>query len=237
MAESNLIPILVALSLTGGLIAFADGWRLPLLALSAQYVLVGVLLSKVVPRDLALVKVVVGGLICAILLITKHQRIPWSGLIRRQIATLTHLTRQRAVEDTVILTSARDQEKRPNPAPQSPGRRLLDLSLSVLLLLTLALASITLAGLWQQRSPVPTPAATGLAATWMMGVGLLSLASRWRPFHTGLGLLTLILGFETAYTPLEPSLIMAGLLGVLNIVTSLAVASIETIVPPLESNP
>lgn len=237
MADSNPILIFVALILTGSLIAFADGWRLPLLALSVQYVFVGALLSHVMPRDLALVKVVVGGFVCAILLITKRPWSLWLDLVKGQVTAFVRLPWRRAGKDAIAATSTEGGAQKPSWSAQSLGRRFLSLSLLALLLLALAIASITLTALWQQRSPTPMPATTGLAAPWMMGMGLLSLASRRTPFHIGLGLLTLVTGFELAYTSLEPSLTIAGLLAVLNIMISLAIASVEAAMPPLESHP
>lgn len=256
----NPLPLLVALSLTGSLIAFADGWRLTLLALSAQYVLVGVLLAQAVPRELALVKVVVGGFICAILFITKRQRNtgPRLGLVQVAALARLRLPRLHTQSDGNTIELSRDNSpassektehkvgnyvwtkpvgQEPSPSFRRWERRLMSLALPGLLVLTLALASITLTGLWQQYSPIPPPGVTGLAAVWMMGIGLLSLASRRTAFHIGLGLLTLVTGFEVAYTSLEPSLFVAGLLGLLNIVISLAVAWIEAVALPLESNP
>ena len=75
-ATSAVIGLVVA----AGLIVLIEDWRLSLAALLAQYTLVGILLTGLIFPRVALVKVIVGALICAVLYLTAL-RIPPPGEI------------------------------------------------------------------------------------------------------------------------------------------------------------
>lgn len=79
---------------------------------------------------------------------------------------------------------------------------------SVMLVLTAALGSAVGRGL--NLSEVPRLAAT--SAVLMGGMGLLLLGLSEHPFDVGLGLLTLLTGFEIGYTRLEPSFALAAMM-------------------------
>ena len=59
---------------------------------------------------------------------------------------------------------------------------------------------------------------------WLLCGGLVSLLISERPSHAGIGLLTLINGFEVLYLSLEKSLLVMGMLGIINILLALAIA-------------
>lgn len=64
--------ITVSLLCTTSIIAIA-GWRLSLLALLGQYILVGLLLSEAIRPEIAMVKAIVGGVVCPILYLTGYR--------------------------------------------------------------------------------------------------------------------------------------------------------------------
>jgi hypothetical protein len=68
-----------------------------------------------------------------------------------------------------------------------------------------------------------------------MGVFAIALADE--PFKGGLGLLTVIAGFELFYSSIEQSLAVVGLLGVVNFMIALAISyltTVHTVAGPVE---
>jgi hypothetical protein len=64
---------IVGLFLTGGTIVLVRDWRVSLLALLGQYVLAGIVLSRIVLPEVALIKVLIGALICPMLYLAARQ--------------------------------------------------------------------------------------------------------------------------------------------------------------------
>jgi hypothetical protein len=67
----------------------------------------------------------------------------------------------------------------------------------------------------QARLPVPEPVLMG--GLLLIGMGLLQLGMTVRPLRIILGLLTILSGFELVYAALESSVLLAGLLAVINL--------------------
>jgi uncharacterized MnhB-related membrane protein len=66
----------VGLVVTAGFIIVIRDWRVSLAALLAQYLLVGLLLTRLILPEVAMVKVLIGALICPILYLTAR-RVRW----------------------------------------------------------------------------------------------------------------------------------------------------------------
>lgn len=180
----------LGLALFAATVAVAVDWRTSLFALAAQYILVGIMLSRVVFFELAAVKILVGGF-CTILLF-------WTG---RSV--------QRAIESATAPGGWLDLEL--EVLPMSISFRLLALALWVV-----GLASI------RTRFDFEIIDADVLtAAYWLVGMGVLTIILTRDPLKTTLGLLTFQNGFELLFTPIEPGLLVLGLLGVANILTAL----------------
>ncbi len=64
---------IVGLFLTGGIIVVVRDWRASLLALLGQYLLAGLVLSGMVLPEIALIKVLIGALICPMLYLAARQ--------------------------------------------------------------------------------------------------------------------------------------------------------------------
>lgn len=64
---------LLGLFLTAGLILVGRDWRLLILSLLAQYILVGLILSRLVRPDIAILKIMIGAFICPILFLSARQ--------------------------------------------------------------------------------------------------------------------------------------------------------------------
>jgi len=69
-------PAIAGLVVTASLIIVVRDWRVSLTALLAQYLLMGFLLTRLIPPEVATVKTLVGALICSILYLTAR-RVHW----------------------------------------------------------------------------------------------------------------------------------------------------------------
>ena len=63
-------PAIIGLVITASLIVVLRDWRLSLAALAVQYVLMGLLLTRLIRPRVALIKVLIGALVCVILYLT-----------------------------------------------------------------------------------------------------------------------------------------------------------------------
>ncbi len=200
--------VLIALLIAAALLVVLVNWRLLILALGAQYILIGLMLTRVVPIELAAVKALVGIMVCPVLYITAR-RVNWGH------------TDEEGTEET--------------PPTDRPRRRwwhILGAGWPVrLIVAVLALAIST--GL-AARSPLPIVSDLALsrdlttAAFSVMLLGLINAALAENPLKVGMGLLSIIAGFELFYTAVEPTLTIVGLLGLTNLFIALAIAYLTT---------
>jgi hypothetical protein len=191
--------VLIGLLIAAALCVVLVNWRLLILVLGAQYILAGLLLSRAVPIELGMVKALVGIMICPVLYITAR-RAKWGHLANDEI----------------------DDEKKSRwawlIAPGLPMRAIiaitgLVLSLSLALRNPLAITSSQL---------VSRDLTIGMFA--LMLLGLLNMALHENPLKVGLGLLSLLSGFELFYTVIEPTLTIVGLMGLMNLIIALAIS-------------
>jgi uncharacterized MnhB-related membrane protein len=194
---------IVGLVITASLIVLIRDWRLSLAALSVQYVLVGLLLTRLIQPQVALTKVLIGALVCVVLYLTG--RLASTG--EEEPAS-----EQEAAEDSDMPLRA-----------IGGGPSLADFAFRLLAALFVGLAVYTLS----KRYPLPeVPSDIGLACYWLASLGLLVLMLTEEPLKAGMGLLTLITGFELFYSALERSLSVVGFLGIANFLIALAIAYI-----------
>jgi hypothetical protein len=90
----------------------------------------------------------------------------------------------------------------------------------------MALALAYTAALHMPLSNVPLEVTFGVFTLGMMGVFGIALASE--PLKGGMGLLTVMTGFEMFYSSVEQSLAVVGILGVVNFMIALAIAYLTT---------
>jgi hypothetical protein len=76
--------------------------------------------------------------------------------------------------------------------------------------------------------PAPLPILQG--GLMLFGMGLLHLGMTTNPMRVVVGLLTVIAGFEILYASIEPSILLAGLMGVVNL--GLALVGSYTLISP-----
>jgi len=155
------------------------------------------LLTRLIQPQVALIKVLVGALVCVVLYLT---------------ARLVDVREQDAAEDSRL--------------PFSTARA--DFAFRLLAVLFAGLVVYNLS----TRYPLPeVPSDIGLACYWLASLGLLALMLTEEPLKAGLGILTLMAGFELFYSALESSLSVAGFLGIANFLTALAIAYLAAASP------
>jgi hypothetical protein len=201
-----LIALVAAASL---MVALAD-WRLLNLLLGAQYLLVGIFLivSRIegFPIELAIVKALVGVMIVPVLYLSAR-RARWGQ-------------------------PPDDEEPDSGPADRS---RFAWLRAPGLVLRTIvALLGIAVALNLALRNPIQFTASQTttrditIATFVLMGQGLLNIVLNENPLKTGIGLLSVLAGFEMFFVLVEPSLLVIGLLGLVNLVIALALSYLVT---------
>ena len=203
------IAVLIGLLAAAFLLVTLTNWRLLVLALGAQYLLLGLMLTRAVPLELAAVKALVGVMICPVLYITAR-RVRWghSG-DEPEEEPLPPVSRWRGWLSALI-------------GPGLPVRALAAV-LTAVLSLSLAL-----------RNPLPVISDPVAARDLTIGtlslvlLGLLNVILNENPLKVGIGLLTLLSGFELFYTAIEPTLTLVGLLGFTNLIIALAISYLTT---------
>ncbi len=201
--------VLIGLLIAAALLVVLINWRLLIVALGAQYILVGLMLTRVVPIELAAVKALVGIMICPVLYITAR-RVNWGR-------------------------PEEEEETEEAPAADRPRRRwwhILSAGWPVrVIVAVLALAIST--GL-ASRNPLPIVADQVLSrdlttgAFSVMLLGLINAALAENPLKVGMGLLSVMAGFELFFTSVEPTLTIVGLLGLTNLFLALAISYLIT---------
>ena len=177
-------PAIVGPVLTAVVLLLTSNWRLSLIALLFQYSLVALAVSRVVRPEVAVVKALVGILVVLILYIT--------------------------AQNTAEARSLRGTE---GTRPKRFGLHVgwldgpLGLPLRLLAVMLLALALIRL---FENYSLTMIPANIAFVACWLAGIGILGLILSAEPLRVGLALLTLLTGFDLAFSELEPSLALVG---------------------------
>ncbi|HTP11629.1 MAG TPA: hypothetical protein VMP08_25420 [Anaerolineae bacterium] len=200
--------VLISLLIAAALLVILVNWRLLILALGAQYILIGLMLTRVVPIELAAVKALVGIMICPVLYITAR-RVNWG----------------RPEEDE-------SEEEPPADRPRRRWWHILGAGWPVRVIVAVLAVAISI-GL-ASRNPLPIVADQSVSrdlttgAFSVMLLGLINAALSENPLKVGLGLLSLLAGFELFYTAVEPTLTIVGLLGLTNLFLALAISYLTT---------
>lgn len=216
------LAVLIGLIVAAALLVVLVNWRLLILALGVQYLLVGLMLTRVVPLELAAVKALVGVMICPVLFITAR-RVRWG-----QIDQPGEVGADQPMGDAL----APDQ-----PAPKPAARRsMLDwlISPGFPLRLMAALLTAVLAVSLALRNPLLVTGDALVSRDVTIGtfglllLGLLNILLNENPLKVGVGLLSVLAGFEMFYTSVEPTLTIVGLLGMTNLIIGLAISYLTT---------
>jgi hypothetical protein len=199
--------VLIGLLIAAALLVILVNWRLLILALGAQYILIGLMLTRVVPIELAAVKALVGIMICPVLYITAR-RVNWGR------------------------PDEADTEEEPASQPRRHWWHFLGAGWPVRLIVAVLAVAIS-SGL-ASRNPLPIVGDQAISRDLTTGafsvilLGLINAALAENPLKVGLGLLSILAGFELFYTAVEPTLTIVGLLGLTNLFLALAIAYLTT---------
>ena len=190
--------------ITAAIIFIVRDWRLSLLALAIQYLVVGLLSSGAIPAYMAFMKAVVGLFVTLMLYITARQ-VNWGNLP-------TDLSPEEAVQikqDRLIRLG-------PYMLPtETPFRLLLGIAIGLLVV------AIT------QRALLQLPVVSAdmnIAIIGLAAYGLIGMSLTTEPLKAGLGLLMFMTGFELFYSSLEQSAAMLVMLATLNLILTLAIS-------------
>jgi hypothetical protein len=208
---------MVAVMLTAGVIVVIKDWRASLLALVIQYVIVGLLLTSEIQMELAIIKTLVGAMLCLILHMTARH-VDWG---RHTAFSLPSNDEHELSESRVSLSSASRIRFSSARAVGTRGTLPTEFPFRLLAAVLVMMAAYSAASAY----PLPDVSeGISLAVYTLAALGLLAMGLTDEPLKAGLGLLTFFSAFELLYTVLEPSLIVVGFLGLANFLIALAIA-------------
>ncbi len=203
LQQLNWLPLeagVLVFFITGGVLVLIRDWRVSIGALALQYLVLGFVLSRLIRPEIAFAKVLVGLFVSLMLYLSARQ----SGW-RRQASGLRALFGQRSVAGEAF----------------PPGR-----AFRLMALLLAAVAAISMS----QTYPLSNlPAAASMAVYWLVMIGLLILILSENPLKAGQGLLTALTGFELFFATIESSLLMIGLLGIVNLLLAMTIGYLSTV--------
>lgn len=192
-------PAVIVLVVALILILMTRQWLFRMTGLALMYFFVGVLHTQVIRPEVVLVKLLVGAVVCLALGITA-----------------------RAVErGNETGNETAEQGKR----VRSRWKNLLHWREDVPLRGMALIAALLIAYAGSLRFPLPqTSFLVGLACYLLAVAGLLMAGMAETPLGVGIGLLVFLNGFDLFFGALEPSLVVAGLLGLIQFLVTFAVA-------------
>ena len=210
---------LLGLFLTATIILLGRDWRSLILALLVQYILVGLILSRLVRPDIATLKVMIGAFICPILFLSARQ----VAFVPAPLAQYRPLpdSRQTWWQQLLFLVPAfiKGADRRRRPAATGFVFRIFATLIIMLAALTIS-RSLALPGL---------PGSVNTAVFWLVLAGLTTLILTDDPIKAGHGLFTALTGFDLFYAVVEGSLLLTGLWGVINLLIALAVGYLAVV--------
>ncbi|MBI1881541.1 MAG: hypothetical protein HYR94_25450 [Chloroflexi bacterium] len=202
---------LLGLFITAGIILISRDWRTLILALLAQYILAGLILSRLVRPDIAALKVMIGAFICPILFLSVRQVSTSVSLFSPFTDKGKGFSQWR--QNFSVMTLLMGRDRRRSPAATGFIFRVLVVALMIIVATTLSRTFIL---------PDLSPDVT-TAVYWLVLAGLVTLILTEDPMRVGHGLFTALTGFDLLYTTLEKSLLMTGLWGAVNLLIALAI--------------
>jgi hypothetical protein len=187
------------------LVVLVSDWRVSLLALAIQYILVAILLSTLIPLQIAAVRMIAGGLVALMFYITARR------------------TRSRRRRQQASTGSGEDAEFAED-APR--GVFWTNLPFRLVGLALVSLSVIVLSGQFVLLNAPILFWATGL---WLAAGGLLIIALTRDALKMGMGLLFFTSGFGILYLSIDNSLLIYALLVISDLVIALAISHIASV--------
>src|SRR5581483_9931097 len=200
-AAVTTFELVLGLLIVVAVVVLVADWRISLLALALQYILVAILLSTLIPLQIAAVRMIAGGLVATMFYITARRVQP-----RRR--------RQRAPDEPLLI----DEPTR--------GVFWTNLPFRVIGLALVALSVIALSG---QFVLLNAPLLFWVTGLWLAAGGLLVIALTRNALKLGMGLLFFTSGFGIIYLSIDTSLLIYALLVIADIVIALVIAHIASV--------
>ncbi len=205
--QLNLIPLPTYVLLffaTSSLLVLMKDWRISIIVLLFQYLIMGIVLARLIRPEIAFAKVLVGLFICCMLYLSARQ----AGWRRYLTAT------NKYVRD--IVTKGYLTE--PYASAGFTFR-----------LMALLLMGVITFALTQTYPLMLVPIAVSVAIYWLCLSGLLLLLLTEEPFKAGQGLLCIVIGFELWYSVLDNRLLFVGMWGSVNLFLALVIGYLTTV--------
>jgi hypothetical protein len=209
LSELQSWPMLAGLMVTASIIVIARDWRFWLWSLLVQYLLLSVIHLRMLAPELALIKLIVGVLICPML----YWAARWVEGERAHKAE---------VERSEIAGKEGEVPLPPLPWPVRSTNW-------VFRLLTVLLLGLVLYSVSRSFSLGFVDADIAPVCVWLWLVGLLVLVLTSEPLPAGIGLLTLVSGFELFFDALEPGLVGLGVFAAINLLMGLAISYLTVV--------
>ncbi len=208
MLESEFLILAVAIliTLTAIILLIILDWRISLITLALQYLLIFVMILPLWPLSMAAAKLIASWISAAVL----GMAILGNPELNDQLS-LTH-----------THAAASEQKEEQNQIREVPG--------VVFRLFSAGLVALTIASQLERFSLwLPTiPPAYAWSGLLLIGFGLIKIGFTYQPFHVLVALLSALAGFEILYAILEKSVISAGLFAAINLAISLIGAYLLT---------
>jgi len=193
-------PAVVVLVMALGLVLVTRRWLFRLVGMALVYFFVGVLHTQVIRPEVVLVKLLIGVVVCLAL-----------GVTGQAVG---------GIEATKVNNSGK-----PEKGVRFRWRNLLRWREDVPLRTFALFAALLIAYAGSLRFPLPqVPFLVGLSCYLLAMVGLFLAGMAETPLGVGMGLLVFLNGFDLFFGALEPSLVVAGLLGLIQFLVTFAAA-------------
>lgn len=190
------MPAIAGVFAALGMLLLTRSWQLQVLGMAILYFFVALLHTRVIRPEVALVKALMGWLICLTLYVTGQY-----------IASRQKPSQEPAAGD-----------------PPQAWWRLPPLAADTPLRVLVLLVGFVIAYTGSAHFPLPqVPGHVGMACYLLLVGGLFLTGMAEDPLRVGLGLLAFLAGFDLFFGTLEPSLAVAGLLGAAGFLIALAV--------------
>lgn len=204
-AAVSTFQLLIGLLFSVAIVMLFADWRISLLALALQYIFVAILLSTLIPLQIAAVRMIAGGLVATMFYITARR-------------VKTRRRRQRDPNDSFFEEPLR-------------GVFWMNLPFRIIALALVALSVIALSG---QFVVLNAPTLFWVTGLWLAMGGLVTIALTRDALKLGMGLLFFTSGFGIIYLSIDNSLLIYALLVVADLVIALAISHIASVPAQIE---
>jgi hypothetical protein len=204
--------LMLGLFVTGSLLILLGGWRASLLALLAQYVLLGLWLAKLYRPEALLLKTLIGVVVVAMIYLVAAE-VRWGA---------TRFPARNRAPSSEEAVSGDEQDVQSAPPVTWPTT----LMGSGFRLATAVLAAVATYGLTINYPLPDVPPDVNLAFYWLCAAGLVCLMISRDVVNMGVAVLCIVSGLDLFYVAMVgvPDIVILGLLAGMNLVVALVIA-------------